>query len=80
MTPAAHPGRTAAVPHYECIRSFKEQTVGCPVRRVNAQTVHESIFGELERAAKHRTWMDELIREAVGRLPKQEVCPLTWPP
>ena len=28
MTPAAHPGRTATVPYYECIYSFKKRTVG----------------------------------------------------
>lgn len=75
MTPAAHPGRTASVPYYECIKSFKKQTVGCPVRRVNARTVQDSIFGEIERAAKHPTRMDELIREAVKRLPPQESLP-----
>ena len=75
MTPAAHPGRTATVPYYECIHSLKKKTTDCPVRRVNARTVHESIIAEVERAAKHPTRMNELIREAVGRLPRQESLP-----
>lgn len=75
MTPAAHPGRTATVPYYECINSFKKHTVGCPVRRVNARTVHEAIYGEIARAAQHPTRMTELIREAAGRLPQQESLP-----
>jgi len=75
MTPAAHPGRTATVSYYECIRAFKKQSEGCPVRRVNAAALHNSIYGEISRAAEHPTRMGELIREAAKRLPQQENLP-----
>lgn len=75
MTPAAHPGHTATVSYYECIRSFKKQSEGCPVRRVNAATLHDAIYGEISRAAEHPTRMTELIREAAKRLPQQEGLP-----
>ena len=75
MTPAAHPGRTATVTYYECIHSFKKVTQNCPVRRVNAGTLHNAVFGEIRRAAEHPTRMTELIREAAKRLPQQESLP-----
>ncbi len=75
MTPAAHPGRTATVTYYECIHSFKKVTQSCPVRRVNAGTLHNAVFGEIRRAAEHPTRMTELIREAAKRLPQQESLP-----
>jgi len=76
MTPVWHNGRSSTVRYYECINSFKGKTEGCPVRRINAVTLHESILKEIARAAQHPTHMTELIREAVKQLPKQERLPI----
>jgi site-specific DNA recombinase len=70
MTPVWGHGRSGTITrYYECMLSKKKLTV-CPVRRVNAETLHASVFGEIERAAQHPTRMTELIREAVKELPK----------
>ena len=61
IIPVWHNGRRSTVRYYECINSFKKKTEGCPVRRINAVTLHESILGEVARAAKHPTRMTELI-------------------
>lgn len=71
MTPAGHAGRTGTVSYYECLKALKKLT-DCPVRRVNASTLHDSILREIERAASHPTRMHALVREAAKVLPEPE--------
>src|SRR5579871_1308543 len=71
MTPMWHTGRTGVVRYYECLKGLKKLTA-CPVRRVNALMLHETILHEIERAAKHPTRMSTLICEAVKVLPHPE--------
>lgn len=72
MTPVWGHGRSGSITrYYECMLSKKKLTT-CPVRRVNAETLHASVYGEIERAAQHPTRMTELIREAVQQLPKPQ--------
>ena len=71
MTPVWGHGTSATVFYYECIRSKKKLTE-CPVRRVNARTLHDSVLHEIERAANHPTRLRSLIAEAVKALPEME--------
>ncbi len=72
MTPGNHHGRTAAVRYYECTGAHKKSTVGCPVRRVNAHSLHNVVYAEICRAAEHPTRMTQLVRDAVKALPAPE--------
>lgn len=66
-TQAAFHGRGARVPYYVCQtenrRSVTKKTGAdmCPVRRVNADALHLLILSEIERAARHPTWMHEIL-------------------
>ncbi len=71
LTPANHHGRTATVRYYECIVNTKRRK-HCPVRRVNAATVHEEIIDQIERAAFHSSRMAELLREATKQVPQPD--------
>ena len=71
MTPANHHGRIARVRYYECICDGK-RTKACPVKRVNANSVHEALLAEIRRAAQHPTRMNEIIREAVKIIPSAD--------
>ncbi len=71
MTSVWHSGRKGPVSYYECLKAMKKLSE-CPVRRVNASTLHEVIFREIERAASHPTRMERLIREAAQVLPEPE--------
>ena len=75
MTPARHTGRTGDAYYYECIHALKGKTKDCPVKRVNAKSLPKSLFREIHRAAQHPTRMNELIRDAVQQLPKEEYLP-----
>ncbi len=68
MTPANHHGRVARVRYYECLCGGK-RAVACPVKRVNASSVHDAVLAEIRRAAEHPTRMNEIIREAVKLMP-----------
>lgn len=71
MTPGNHHGRTARVRYYECTSATKRGGTACPVRRVNAHSVHAAVLKEIQRAAQP-TRMAELIREAVKKLPETQ--------
>lgn len=71
MTPVYGTGRLGRVPYYECLKAMKKLTT-CPVRRVNAATLHDSLLREIERTATHPSRMAILIREAAKVLPEPE--------
>ena len=71
MTPVWHRGESREVCYYECLKSMKRLTQ-CPVRRVNANTMHQSILNEIDRAATHPTRLHMLVREAAKLTPEPE--------
>ncbi len=68
MTPASAHGKTVRVHYYQCTKAMKSGS-DCPTKRVNANTLHAVVLGEIFRAAQHPTRMDELIRLALKKLP-----------
>ncbi len=68
MTPANHHGRASTVRYYECTANTKLKK-SCPVKRVNAQSLHNVVLEQVRRAAEHPTRMAEIIREAVKTVP-----------
>lgn len=72
MSPANHHGRVTKVRYYECIGNTKLKK-NCPVKRVNANSLHASVLEEIRRGAEHSSRMAELIREAVKAVPVPEV-------
>ncbi len=76
MTPASHHGATMPVFYYECVQATKRSAPGgcnCPVKRVNARTVHEAIIAEIDRCGKHPTRLAEWIRATARELPKTDM-------
>ena len=69
MIPVWHSGRASVVRYYECVNALKHKAP-CPIKRVNAVTLHEAVLSEIERAAQHPTRMTQLIRDAVKHLPE----------
>jgi hypothetical protein len=56
MTPGNHHGLTRSVRYYECIKGCKGgPAVGCPTKRVNAETLTNVVLEEIARAAAHPT-------------------------
>lgn len=49
MSPANHHGRTARVRYYECIGCVQKGVRQCPVRRINADSLHEAVVREIQR-------------------------------
>lgn len=70
MTPASHHGRAARVSYYECVGSTRKKN--CPVKRINAYSLHKAVLEHIERGANHPTRMAEIIREAVKSVPPPE--------
>ncbi len=70
MTPASHHGRAARVSYYECVGSTRKKA--CPVKRINAYSLHKAVLEHIERGATHPTRMAEIIREAVKAVPPPE--------
>lgn len=68
LTPASHHGARSFVKYYEC-QSSTRRIKPCPVKRVNADSLHKSVLEEIRRGAEHPTRLNELIREAVKELP-----------
>ena len=68
MTPAGHHGHTQKVRYYECSCS-RNRGSNCPVRRVNARTLHTIVLTEIERCAQHPTRLAGFIRETARLLP-----------
>ncbi len=75
MTPVVRYGRVAPVFYYECVK-FGKKLTNCPIKRVNALTLHNCVKAEIVRAAEHPTRMNALISEAVQVLPKQDHLPI----
>lgn len=71
LTPANHHGRTARVRYYECIACGK-RTQACPVKRVNADSIHAAVLEHVRRVAAHPTRCAEVIRDAVKAMPTHE--------
>lgn len=72
MTTADHVGRRAPVRYYECIRAIKFGDTGCPVRRVNADSLHQSVVSEIQRLAAHPWRVRKVIEDVVRHLPRAE--------
>ena len=70
MTPASHHGNSTRVGYYQCTRGCTAGAA-CPVKRINANTLHELVLKEIERAAKHPTRMTGMVREAMKAIPSQ---------
>lgn len=64
MTPATHHGRASDVAYYECVNCTKGKNA-CPIKRINADSLHTAIVNEIMRAAASPTRTTEIIREAV---------------
>ena len=71
LTPAGHHGSKSFVKYYEC-QSSTRRIKPCPVKRVNADSLHQSVLEEIRRGAEHPTRLTELIREAVKELPEPQ--------
>ena len=68
LTPANHHGRASTVRYYECTANTKHKA-SCPVKRINAHSLHNAVLEQIQRAAEHPTRMTEIIREAVKTVP-----------
>ena len=71
LTPAGHHGAHSLVKYYEC-QSSTRRIKPCPVKRVNADSLHKAVLEQIRRGAEHSTRMTELIREAVKKLPEPQ--------
>ena len=71
LTPAGHHGARSHVKYYECLSSIR-RLKPCPVKRVNADSLHRVVLEEIRRGAEHPTRIAELIREAVKQVPTAE--------
>ncbi len=71
LTPAGHHGARSRVVYYECLSDTRRQKP-CPVKRVNADSLHEVVLEEIRRGVEHPTRLRELIREAVKQVPAAE--------
>lgn len=54
-----------AVHYYECL-DYKKNRSKCPVARVNADALHDTVLREIQRATQHHTVMHKLIAESGG--------------
>jgi hypothetical protein len=70
MIATKHSGRVSEVRYYECSKQFEKER--CPIKRVNADSLHREVIQQIRRAAEHPTRMAELIREACKAVPVQE--------
>jgi site-specific DNA recombinase len=68
MTPAAFRGRTTIVSYYQCIHGT-QYGADCPVKRVNAATLHSTILGEVQRCAEHPSRLIRLYESVAKNLP-----------
>jgi hypothetical protein len=57
--------RTKRVHYYACVLDIKRKT-NCPVKRLNADSLHFSVLSLIERAARHHTIMHQLIARSEG--------------
>jgi hypothetical protein len=68
MTPAAAHGKTGKVHYYQCTKAMKNGS-DCPVKRVNAATLHSAILGEIQRCAEHPSRLIRLYESVAKNLP-----------
>ena len=69
MTPASATGKTGRVGYYECIQAAKGQSA-CPVRRVNAGSLHAAVLAEIQRCASHPSRLERLYEAAIRHIPQ----------
>ena len=72
MTPAAATGRKGPVSYYACVNGIKRGIENCPVKRINAEALHEVVLAEIERCAAHPSRIQLLCRAAAQLLPAPE--------
>lgn len=65
FTYAGASGRSRKVHYYTCQRT-NAKGVGCPVRRVNADRLHQTVLHYMDHAAKHKAVMLRLIGQSGG--------------
>lgn len=53
------------VHYYQCVNDAKRLS-DCPVKRINADALHDTVIREIERAAGHETVMHALIASSAG--------------
>jgi site-specific DNA recombinase len=53
------------VRYYQCLHDSKN-IQKCPVARINAKALHDSVLGEIARAAEHWTVMHKIIAQSGG--------------
>lgn len=70
MTPATATGKTGKVPYYECVQSAKGNKTNCPVRRVNANALHEAVIGEILRCAQHPSRLSRQWADSIKHIPQ----------
>ena len=74
MSPADHHGRSSAVRYYECTSVLHNNgTSPCPIKRVNAFTLHELVVAEIARAGQDKTRLQYLIEDAAQALPRLDL-------
>ena len=56
---------SGTVLYYACMYGMKKRTC-CPVMRINAEALHNTVLREIEHAARHRTVMHRIIAESGG--------------
>ncbi len=72
MTPATANGAAGPVPYYTCVNGIKHGMEVCPIKRVNADTLHEVVLAEIERCTTHPSRIQLLCRAAAQLLPAPE--------
>ena len=69
MTPAEATGRGGRVPYYECIQAAKNGAA-CETKRVNANSLHTAVIGEIVRCAAHPSRLIRLWEDAAKKFPQ----------
>ncbi len=71
MTPSNHHGKTSVVRYYECTGVLHGNGISaCPVKRVNAQTLHDEVLGAVRQVGSEPGRLHSLIAAAVAAQPK----------
>lgn len=69
MTPASATGGKGAVRYYQCIRGTAGGAA-CPVKRVNAATLHEAVVEQIAACAAHPSRLERSLTQARALLEK----------
>lgn len=67
MVPKSCKGKTTIVGYYECTTSIKHEG-RCPVKRINADTLHRVVLAEIDRAGQHPSRLEAFIRDTLKTL------------